>query len=183
MKKNLFFLVCLVVVSFIFVASTWAAGMGGSPLTVSPTPTLEYSLPYPGILPDHPLYFLKTLRDKILEKFTKDPVKKIYLQLLLADKRLAMGKLLWEKGNKDLSLSTLSKGEKYLLKASQNLVTLKNKQDLPPGLADKLELAAKKHEEVISKMVEGTNTPKDTEDLKSIITITHQTIGQIVSVK
>lgn len=111
--------------------------------TPSPTP-VDYVLPYPGILPDHPLYFLKVIRDKILEFVTRDCQEKVNLDLLLSDKHLVMGGLLWEKGNYDLSNTTFLKGEKYLLGASMELGKLKNESELPPGLADKIELAAKK---------------------------------------
>ena len=39
--------------------------------------TVKYELPYPGILPDNPLYFLKQIRDWIMERLITDPLKKI----------------------------------------------------------------------------------------------------------
>ena len=38
----------------------------------TPTP-VDYNLPYPGILPDHPLYPLQKIRDWLLVTFTRDP--------------------------------------------------------------------------------------------------------------
>jgi hypothetical protein len=37
---------------------------------------IDYDLPYPGLLPDHPLYFIKAGRDKITELITRDNIKK-----------------------------------------------------------------------------------------------------------
>lgn len=51
---------------------------------------MEYALPYPGILPDHPLYVFKKIRDAILEFLIVDPVRKAEFYILQADKRLAM---------------------------------------------------------------------------------------------
>lgn len=141
--------------------------------TISPTitPSVEYVLPYAGILPDHPLFFFKQIRDRILILFTRDPLKKSQLYLVLADKSLVMGGLLWEKGNNNLANVTFANGEKYLLQSVMVLFDITNKdQNIPPGVADKLELAAKKHEEVIS-------------NLDQDLSITHQAIQKISTLK
>lgn len=151
--------------------------------SVTPTPPIEYGLPYPGILPDHPLYVLKAARDKILLFFTRDEVKRVNLNLLFADKRLVMGQLLWEKGNADLSLTTLTKAEKYLLSVSVGLNLLKKHNNLPPGLADKTELATKKHEEIILKMVANVDDEMKKQNLNQALGINHQAMQQILSLK
>lgn len=183
MRKLLFVLIGLVLVFVTNSASIWAANMASPAVIPTPLPMLEYSLPFPGLLPDHPLYIFKTARDKILEFLTKDPIKSIHLDLLLSDKRLVMSRELWDKGEFDLSLTTLSKGEKYLLKASQILVNLKQHQDLPPGLADKLSLATQKHEEIIRNLIDNISDEKMKNNLKSTLSITLQTNQQIASVK
>jgi len=76
-----------------------------------------YLLPYPGILPNHPLYWSKMIRDRVQLLTTKDPTKKMQLFLLFADKRLAAGQLLIATGDKGLGVSTITKAEKYLLSA------------------------------------------------------------------
>lgn len=154
-----------------------------SSISITPVPTIEYNLPYPGILPDNPLYLLKTLRDKILIFFTSDGIKKAQLNLLLSDKRLAMGQILWEKGNSELSISTITKAEKYLLNSSLDLVTLKKQDKLPPGLADKVALAAKKHTEIIEEMISKTDNETVANRLKNALGITHQAAEQIALTK
>lgn len=79
---------------------------------------INYELPYPGsILPDHPLWFLKVIRDKAWLAATSNPGKKAELKLLFADKRLGASKILFEKGKPELAYSTLTKAEKYLEEA------------------------------------------------------------------
>lgn len=146
----------------------------------SPTPTVEYGLPYPGLLPDHPLYILKVSRDRILLFFTHDHDKKVYLNLLFADKRLVMGQLLWEKGNEDLSLSTFTKAEKYLLSAALDLVYLKKQNNLPAGLADKVELGVKKHEEIILKLMSTISDDVKIQNLSLALGVNHQAMQQVL---
>lgn len=72
-----------------------------------------YELPYPGILPDNPLYFVKIVRDRIIEFLTRDNIKKAQLYLLFSDKRAASALVLVQNGKNSLAITTLSKGEKY----------------------------------------------------------------------
>jgi len=125
---------------------------------ISPAPAIisDYTLPYPGLLPDHPLYSLKVLRDKILIWFTKDDVKLVELNLLMADKRLKMGEVLFEKGNKELALSTISKGEKYFGQAVYRLRTMKNtSKESVNVLQEKLARSSVKHKEVVMNLMKN----------------------------
>ncbi len=80
---------------------------------------IDYYLAFPGrILPDSPLWPLKALRDRIWLWITTNPSRKAELKLLFADKRVAMSKLLFEKGKPEIGYSTLTKAEKYLEEAS-----------------------------------------------------------------
>ncbi len=76
-----------------------------------------YLLPYPGVLPNHPFYWTKMVRDRVQLITTSDPTQKMRLLLLFADKRLAAGQLLIATGDEALGISTLTKAEKYLLQA------------------------------------------------------------------
>ena len=40
----------------------------------TPTPEINYYLSYPGILPDHSLYLLKMVRDRLVLLSTTDPL-------------------------------------------------------------------------------------------------------------
>lgn len=115
------------------------------------TAAVDYSLPYPGILPDHPLYFLKVLRDRILDKLIRDPQRKVEYYLLMADKRLNMGIYLENKEKPQLAETTVSKGEKYFAKGTALLERLisEGKISSTSELLGEYRKAARKHEQVI----------------------------------
>jgi hypothetical protein len=79
---------------------------------------MEYYLPYPGILPDSPLYKIKALRDKIDLWFTFNPVEKATKELQYADKRINAAIFLMQGGKASLGVSTATKAEKYLESAA-----------------------------------------------------------------
>ncbi len=133
----------------------------------SPTATIvkkdEYLLPYPGILPDHPLYFLKGLRDRILEGLIVDPLRKAEFYILQADKRLNMGMFLEDQGKSVLMEQVISKGEKYMEKAVSGLTLLKSSgAQVPASIIDRLEKSMTKHieelETLATKAGEGQKT-------------------------
>lgn len=79
---------------------------------------IDYDLAYPGrVLPDHPLWPVKALRDRIWLTITTNSSRKAELKLLFADKRLASSKILFEKDKPEIAFSTLTKAEKYLEQA------------------------------------------------------------------
>ncbi|MBI4064739.1 hypothetical protein HY409_00010 [Candidatus Gottesmanbacteria bacterium] len=123
----------------------------------SPTATIvkkdEYLLPYPGILPDHPLYFLKGLRDRILEGLIVDPLRKAEFYILQADKRLNMGMFLEGQGKRVLMEQVISKGEKYMEKAVSGLTFMKSTgAQVPAYIIDRLEKSMAKHIEELDAL-------------------------------
>ncbi|MBI2033173.1 MAG: hypothetical protein HYT10_01780 [Candidatus Levybacteria bacterium] len=85
-------------------------------ITYTPTPSIQsYSLPYPGILPDNPLYFVKTFRDRIISFMISDALKKAEFDILQADKRMNAAYYLLDKriGKEELAITTISKAENY----------------------------------------------------------------------
>lgn len=123
---------------------------------------VDYFLVYPGILPDHFLYPIKMIRDKILLFLTTDPLKKAELYLLFADKRLGACKALIEGNKIDLGITTLTKAEKYLeLAINQERIAKKADKDTVLFL-EKLSKATLKHEEIIlslEKKIPDTGRP------------------------
>lgn len=110
---------------------------------------VEYNLPYPGILPDHPLFFVKEVRDKILIWTTRDHLKKAELYLLFSDKRAAMAMLLAKNGKDKLALKALSQTEEYYLKIPR-LLEMSKEQGVTASsdLTQRLKLSNAKHREV-----------------------------------
>ncbi len=110
---------------------------------------VDYFLAYPGILPDHFLYSLKMIRDRLRIWLTIDPLKKAELFLLYADKRLGAGKVLIEGNKVDLGVSTLTKGEKYLEQANTQIKMAKDKGKNTEEILGKINQASLKHEEIL----------------------------------
>lgn len=121
--------------------------------TITPTPSIDYTLPYPGLLPTHPLYFVKHFRDRILLAMTRNPLKKSEYLLLFSDKHLAMGKLLVENKSEKKGSEILITGENYLNSSLDRLSESKEKGVFPPGYIQKIELSAKKHKEVLNQLL------------------------------
>ncbi|MBI2430877.1 MAG: hypothetical protein HYV39_02590 [Candidatus Levybacteria bacterium] len=121
-------------------------------LSKTPTP-IDYQLPYPGLLPDSPLYFLKIFRDRLIDFLVADPLKKAELSLLQADKRLSSGQALFAKGKKELAESTISKGENYFEQGILKLKEAKKQGMDTKGLLEKFALSVKKHQEIVADLI------------------------------
>lgn len=118
----------------------------------------EYLLPFPGILPDHPLYFLKQVRDGILDRLIVDPLRKAEFHVLQADKRLNTGGVLVEQGKGSLAETTISKGEKYMERAARGLSAFKSTgRPVPASIIDKLTRSMEKHVEVLTGLIAKTS--------------------------
>lgn len=121
---------------------------------------VSYEFPYPGrILPDHPLWLIKALRDKIWLMLTLNSSKKAELLLLFADKRMASSKILFERGKPELAFSTLSKAEKYLVEAGSLETENREKGTDTREFLTRLANASLKHRKVINEIL--TIAPED----------------------
>ncbi len=143
------------------------------------TEKVAYELPYPGILPDHPLYIIKIARDRVLEYTTRDPVKKAQLYLLLSDKRVAMALSLIQKGKIKPAVSTLSKGEKYFLQIPNLVKTAKKQGSSPSGdFILQLKLSNQKHNEVLTTLLK--QLPQgELDELQTIVDLNKEIAKQI----
>lgn len=140
-------------ISFVFLGMfTWVFAQETVPLTPTPSPSpIEYVLPYPGILPDHPLYFLKQLRDKILGIFITKPVRKIEFYILNADKRLNMATALLDKKKESLALKTAQESAGFLAKAEVKLFEIPAGSDLAlNSVKDRFGKSLAKHIEILN---------------------------------
>ncbi len=136
----------------------------------------NYQLPYPGLLPDNPLYSLKAFRDKLIEFLISDPIKKAEFDLLAADKRLAIGVALFDKKKYTLSETTISKGENYFEDGIKNLDTAKKEgRQIDPSLLLNFDLSSKKHKEILENLV-----AKSKGDLKKKLNKTLQRVVEFV---
>lgn len=128
-------------------------------VTVSPTPApIVYELPYPGILPDHPLYPLKALRDRVIRFLINDPLKKAEFSLLNADKRLNAGIFLIQKKKYSLAASTISKSNNYMHDAISNVRKAKELDKNASSLVSKIRLSLTKHQQLLSDLEKGADS-------------------------
>lgn len=118
---------------------------------------VEYYLPYPGILPDSPLYKLKALRDKVRLVMTFDQEKKAEFELLYADKRIGAAEALIEGGKTGLGASTALKAEKYLEQSVKKTEELTKKGKDVKSLQLTQEKAVAKHGEILKELMLRTN--------------------------
>lgn len=118
---------------------------------------VAYELPYVGMLPDNPFYFVKALRDRGMEFTIQNNIKRAEYYLLLSDKRAGMAEMLAKKGKNKLAISTLSKGEKYLVKIPALLKDSKEQGETwPAELLLRLKLSNAKHKEVIETLMKDS---------------------------
>jgi len=116
--------------------------------------SVDYFLAYPGLLPDHPLYSLKMVRDRVWLGLTTNALKKAELLLLFADKRLGASKALIEGNKVELGISTMTKGEKYLERAVAQERIAAEKGEETQAFLQKLSQATLKHQEVLMNLKE-----------------------------
>jgi hypothetical protein len=156
--RKVYFIVLAFLMLFIFNVSFVAAqntATGSAVATESAG--ITYQLAYPGILPDHPLYFLKAARDKIISFFISDPIEKADYDLLQSDKRIGASKNLLEKGKTDLAQSTFSKAENYFEQALSQADSAKRQGIQTDEIVKKLQEANLKHQQVLSDMLKELN--------------------------
>lgn len=150
------FLLFLLSFNISFAKSDLAAAQTTTP---SPEPEVNYELPYPGLLPDSPLYFLRVIRDRIVGLLISDPLKKSEFNLLQADKRLNAGIYLINSAGKNdkkiaLAFSTISKAENYFEEAINKIKEAKNQGKDVVGMEGRLTQSLKKHKQELKVLME-----------------------------
>lgn len=116
---------------------------------------IDYELPYPGMLPDNPLYILKVIRDGVVKFLINDSLKKAQFSLLVAEKRMYSGKLLVAKNKDQLAITTISKSNNYLDEALIAIKTVKKQNPKSPDIKlflQQFKSATLKHLEIASDL-------------------------------
>ena len=165
MKKIIFSLLFLIVSSFSIpflsssptkihaVSASDTVQVSPSPVPVPTTPKVEYILPYPGILPTHPLYFLKTIRDQIVEALISDPIKKADFYITQADKKLSMALALADMKKTQEMKQALIDAQTLRQKSVSQLEGIKTaKQEVPGYILDQLSRSLTKHIEILTAL-------------------------------
>ena len=121
---------------------------------------IEYTLPYPGILPDHPLYPLKKFRDRLLDFLIRDPIKRIEFNLLMSDKRYGMGTFFSDEEKYDRAYTIVAEAESFYGRIPEEMQVVKDEQrTISPDLLQKIKTAARKHQEITSTI--KNKSPED----------------------
>lgn len=116
---------------------------------------VDYQFAFPGkVLPDHFLWPVKALRDKIWLAITTNPSRKAELKLLFADKRIASSKILFEREKYEIGFSTLTKAEKYLEEAYNQEIENRARDIDTSEFLKRLAWASLKHRQVIGEILE-----------------------------
>jgi hypothetical protein len=152
------------IIVFVFGALFFPVSVNAEHLTIpvptselTPSPILEeksvdYELPYPGILPGSPFYTLKVIKDGINDLLISDPKRKSNFYLLQADKRLSASIILFENGQDELGSKTLSKSLDYLEKSLEKMEEAKKEQREVLDIFGKLANSTDKQIEEIEKI-------------------------------
>lgn len=124
---------------------------------ISPTPKpVEYTLPYPGLLPDHPLYFLRAMRDTMQTLFASQPLEKAAFHLLQADKGISASVMLADKKEtRELAGATAVASQEHFEKSLDALVNAKRQGMDIQELTKKMVLANEKHQETLRLLKNG----------------------------
>lgn len=143
----------------------------------------NYELPFPGLLPDHPLYLLKMGRDRALVVVTRDYESKARLQLELSDKRVRAGELLMDVKKHELAVATYSKGERYFEQAIDTLSAAKKQGQTPTAsLVDQMSRSNKKHNEILMRSVKPLSKSQK-EQLSLVIALNKQNAINLLLLK
>jgi len=152
--KKIIFLAIIVLLSVFMVNSAFALTPSLNFTVSSPAAQkVDYVLPYPGILPDHPLYPLKMVRDRIMDWLIKDPVKKTEFLILMADKRIGAAKALFDGNKPELGLTTALKAVAYQERAIDSFAKAQQAGGNTNGLKDKLKNSTKKQIEILEEIM------------------------------
>lgn len=150
MKKFSIVFALLVVFSVLLPRVIFADEAKNDEDLVATTPAkIEYNLPYPGILPDNPLYFLKTARDKLVALLISDPLKKAEFNLLTSDKRVASAQVMADRRKSEMAVSVFSKSNNYFESAISNMEQAKKSGENVDTVLHTMQTAVKKHYEIL----------------------------------
>lgn len=114
---------------------------------------VDYQLAYHGLLPDNKLYFLKVLRDRLIDFLISDPLKKAEFYLLQADKHATSAVALFVKGKQELAETTISKGENYLEAGIVKLSEAKKQGADIKNLTETYSVSLQKHKELVTGLI------------------------------
>lgn len=158
-KKKHFFIPAFALFIFSFFILSPVSAFAEETGDMSAEKVINYTLPYPGLLPDHPFYFLKLVRDNMTGFFIGKPLEKAAFALEQADKYVAASRLtMQEKGEKEDAISLFTQSQGYLAEAITQTEAAKKQGINITEFSEQLTLASKKHKEVLLILENDTET-------------------------
>lgn len=158
--------------TYVHAQSTFEATQSSDFLINQPTSSassqINYELAYPGLLPDSPLYFLKTLRDKIVGLLINNPVQRAQFNLLTSDKRIRAGQMLVAKHKDDLAITAISKSNNYFSEAISALSKAKSSNKDVSSLVANMKQSILKHEQVMHDLKMSLSKNHDQEYMNEL---------------
>lgn len=150
MCKNIAVAVIVCILSQHFVVTSYAA----EATIPSSQSTVQYDLSYPGLLPDHPFYILKQVRDNMLALFIGKPLDRSSFMLLQSDKQVSAAKLLVEQ-RKDVAMirDSFAASQKSFEDAVKETQAAKQEGLATGDMINKLRIASKKHHEIVQDVM------------------------------
>ena len=131
--------------------------------------SVDYDLPFSGMLPDSPFYIIKKARDHVHIFFTRDHIKKSELLLQVADKKIVMAQELAEKEKWDLVVETIKDSQ---TDTEQMIPSMETGQKIgtsaSPELISLAQTSNEKHEEIMKQLL-GNAPETNQEDIKDCI--------------
>ncbi|GIW62730.1 MAG: hypothetical protein KatS3mg090_0556 [Patescibacteria group bacterium] len=140
---------------------------------------VNYQLPYPGVLPDNPIYFFKNIRDKILLFITEKGRDKADRLLLYSDKKISMSRELMKKGKVKLSLKTAISAEEDFNKL---ITEIQDNQITDPEFTSKVKLSSDKHKEVIIQLITDSQLPETNDLVKTLLKLTEKNLQEVTKI-
>ena len=119
----------------------------------------SYQLPYPGMLPDNPLYFLKVFRDDLTALFLGKPLDKAEFDLLQSDKNVEASYLLvtQQQGKAALAWTTFSTAQDYFDQAISQTESAQKQGYSVKDISKRLATANQKHVQTLQAVAQQTN--------------------------
>lgn len=134
-----------------------------------------YTLPYPGILPDHPLYMLKKFRDSILEILITDPKRKVEFYILQSDKEISAADFLSNKGKHLQVVDSVARAIAFKQKAISLSKDIKSQgKEFPGFLIEKITNSIQKQQDMQMELegkADAETKPKFVPFAESIVSI------------
>ncbi len=139
--KNLKYIIsCLLI---IFISQTATTSVSAEEVSSN---SAAYDEVYTGLLPDHPLYFLKVTRDNLVSFFKGKPLEKADFALLQADKQFAATHILiTQKNDPELASGTLASGQQHLEDAITQAKAAQKEGMNIKELSERINKATKRH--------------------------------------